>query len=563
MRCQSSLVCMRMLLWLAPLLVHGLQRFVSRKVDVPQRRIIPSRAGLTLPERSATASLQILAAQALAMLASSEEEAEVFARHAQANRPIVQDVLDEFDVDHSGQLNATEAERLFTVLAMEMLRKAAQEGKGAAAAQARVLLSHEQDDEDEASERLASAVSEISRHLLRIADKDLDGSISLDDLAELFEGRLYAQKGDSDVESSDTSDEDPPTEFHTSPSKLDVYELRGLLQLLPRLTQYYEGAAMETAAWHDNVAGDSHTLLRWVAPTHNRDGLSIVGLGRSADASCYYLPEWGLVLDAGLSTKAFRPKAILLTHGHKDHTHALPVLAQPAPFPGVDQDKGLKPKVLLPADLEPLVRNFLHSAAVLNIGRPQSIAETDAAIGRPNLQAVRGGDVIRLPRNCHTGKDGLSVEVFNASHKGMPAVSFGIFLEKKKLKPEFAQQRHRIAELLREKPDLVVSEYVRDRILFYSGDTTIDLLERNASEVLQYRYIIHECTFCGPPSTVLDHFAAERGHTHYAALHKFICAAPDTVFILVHFSLKYSKEDILAFFNAQYGGVPRNVVLWI
>ena len=107
-------------------------------------------------------------------------------------------------------------------------------------------------------------------------------------------------------------------------------------QLLPRIARHFDKEMLQGEAWHADVAGDSHTMMRWVSPTHARDGLSIVGLGRSADASCYYLPEWGVVLDAGLATKAFTPRTVLLTHGHRDHTQALPVLARPAPFAARD-----------------------------------------------------------------------------------------------------------------------------------------------------------------------------------------------------------------------------------
>ena len=75
--------------------------------------------------------------------------------------------------------------------------------------------------------------------------------------------------------------------------------------------------------------------------------------------------------------------------------------------------------------------------------------------------------------------------------------------------------------------------------------------------------MIHECTFLGPPSAKLDEYAKTRGHTHYAQLHKFICSAPETIFVLVHWSIRYSREDVMDFFDENYGGVPRNVVLWI
>jgi len=200
---------------------------------------------------------------------------------------------------------------------------------------------------------------------------------------------------------------------------------------------------------------------------------------------------------------------------------------------------------------------------VLNFGRAQTLEETYAALGSPDLHPCRGGDVIELPPHCFSGKEGLCVEVFDAVHKGMPAVSYGIFRKKRKLKPEYAEQRHRIGDLLKEQPDLEVTMTVREHLLFYSGDTTIGLLEKYGDDVLRYQYIIHECTFCGPPSEELNQHAEERGHTHYAELHKFICSAPNTIFVLVHWSLKYSREDVENFFEDQYGGVPRNVVLWI
>ena len=70
-------------------------------------------------------------------------------------------------------------------------------------------------------------------------------------------------------------------------------------------------------------------------------------------------------------------------------------------------------------------------------------------------------------------------------------------------------------------------------------------------------------TFYGAPSEALDQAARAKGHTHYAQLHKFITRAPNAVFVLVHWSVRYTREDVETFFQEQYGGVPRNVVLWL
>ena len=504
--------------------------------------------------------LEVLAKQALAMLASSEEERDGLMQQfdADASRIYISQLLEEFDVSHTGQLEAEEALELFRRLARQLLEETAKNGRGAAAAHAQSLL-----DEDDAGAQpstngaLSTAITEMAGHLLRIADSDGDGVVSLGELTEIFEGGalLGGKDGDGD---------DLMARLADRPSDLtDLYELRGCLQMLPRIARHFDSSELLSEKWHENVAGDSQTLRRWVSPTHAKDGLSIVGMGRSADASCYYLPEWGVVLDAGFATKAFTPKTVLLSHSHRDHMQALPVLARPPPFARSQQGRSHPPMVLLPAPLEPLVRNYLLAESVLNFGTAQTEAENTAALGKLDLVGVADGDVLPLPKHAYSGKRGLSVEVFRAPHKAMPSVAYGLFRTTKRLKPEFADQQHRIGELMRADPTLEVSEEVRERALFYSGDTTIALLEARAEAILQYRYVIHECTFLGPPSAEADEYASSRGHTHYAQLHKYICMAPATVWILVHWSIRYSREDVVEFFESQYGGVPRNVVLWI
>jgi len=471
------------------------------------------------------------------MLASNKEESDALAAHAQEQVDLVHAVFDEYDVKHIGELKEEKAKQLFKALALELLRAAADRGNGAAASHAKQLLGTDGDFEAAECE---AAVEEMAEHLLHLADRDANGVVSVDDLVQLFSGSL-AHVG---------------TEL-TAPKELELLELRGCLQLLPRVARHFDGAALEHD-WHTRVPGDSHTLLRWVAPTYDRDQLSIVGLGRSADASCYYLPEWGMVLDAGLAAKSLSPKTVLLTHGHRDHVQALPAMARP-PF----SQSTPPPKILLPAPLEPLVRQFLLAESQLNFGKPQTEEENYAALGQFDLLSCADGDVVELPKHAYLGRDGLCVEALRATHKDMPALSYGIFRKTKKLKPEFAAQRHRIKQLLKESPGIELTEIVNERLLFYTGDTTIELLEQHAAHILSYKYIVHECSFLGPPSKKLDQYALQRGHTHYAQLHPYICSAPNTTFILVHWSIRYSREDVEAFFEEQYGGVPENVVLWI
>ena len=217
------------------------------------------------------APLETLAKQALAMLASSEDERQTLMEHADVNRQLIGELLEEFDVSQTGQLEAEEAEQLFTKLARQLLEEAARNGKGAAATHAQGLLDAEDACEAE-NTALCTTISEMAGNLLKIADSDGDGVVSLEELADLFEGGSLLGAG--------RGSDDTMAQLVDRPSTLELYELRGCLQMLPRIARHFDSADLLGESWHDNVAGDSHVMMRWESPTHAKDGLSIVGLGR-------------------------------------------------------------------------------------------------------------------------------------------------------------------------------------------------------------------------------------------------------------------------------------------
>ena len=251
-----------------------------------------------------------------------------------------------------------------------------------------------------------------------------------------------------------------------------------------------------------------------------------------------------------------------------------------------------KARVFAPRAIDPLVRRFLIAEAQLNYGQAQSDAETEAFLGL-DLRPVDDGEafllepdryqgsptplppVSKLPSGRHTCRvDGVGVDaefphrlglqVFTAPHKkGVPSCSYGLFRRKSRLKSEYqGLDKRKLGALVRE--DTQITEPYDQGVLFFSGDTTIDLLRERHQEILpKYETVIHEVTFLGEPSEDLDESSRRKGHTHYAQLHPWIAAFPRTTFVLVHWSLRYSKEEVLAFFDKSYGGVPKNVVLWI
>ena len=467
------------------------------------------------------AAVTSLAATTLALIAGDEDAATALAGGAAEKRETVRKALAAYDDCSSGTLSYEEACALFTRLARAIVEElAASEGsRDVAREYARRLL--------ESDER--NIINRVATKLMLLADVDGDGKINLAELAGLFETMQRAPRTD------------------TFPKPLRA--LAGSLQLLPPTEGLAAAEAARAAEWHIGVPGDDHTLRQ----VQIGGGLSVVGIGRSADASAYFVPELGICFDAGLHVKSLAPKTILLTHGHRDHTAALPAMARGA-------------KLLVPRPIASLVRRFLMAEAQLNYGdSSQTDEQTVAALGEFDIQPVDDCDSFLLPRHCYAGSPTpIGVQVLEAPHKsGVPAVSYGLYRAKSRLKPEYADlPKHELGALLRD--DVDIKETYDEGILFFSGDTTIDLLRRRFAEIVpKYRHIIHEVTFFGTPSVELDASARKKGHTHYAQLHPFIAAYPDVTFICVHWSLRYSRDDVLDFFSSQYGAVPKNVVLWI
>ena len=231
--------------------------------------------------------------------------------------------------------------------------------------------------------------------------------------------------------------------------------------------------------------------------------------------------------------------------------------------------------MLVPERIKKLVHNFLVAEAQLNYGdETQTEEETLDALGGFNIVGTTDGSRIMLPKENYMGSPTpIGIKVFTAPHKeGVPAASYGVFRQKQRLKEEFQNMtKSELGTILRMKrsagsdeKDLSITESYDEGIIFYTGDTTISLLRERWREICpKYRYIIHEVTFLGAPSSDLDSSSRAKGHTHYAQLHPWICAFPKTTFLLVHWSLRYDREEVLSFFNENYGGVPTNVVLWL
>ncbi|URM98180.1 MBL fold metallo-hydrolase [Actinomadura madurae] len=295
-----------------------------------------------------------------------------------------------------------------------------------------------------------------------------------------------------------------------------------------------------------------HPFRQWKTWRIPGAELTLTGYSRANDKTFFHIPELRCSLDAGLC-EGRQVDTVFLTHTHHDHSKDLDFLASKAS--GTD--------IYLPAEAVSYAESYLRASAELNHG-----PGFDPALATGHrLHGVRQGDEFVFGRRGH------HVRVVECEHK-VPCVGYAFSERRKALLPEFDELRRSLGEegrggefgrmMAGYRKEGVEVDRVVDRPLFaFLGDTHVNVFERNPW-LFEYPVVITECTF-------LDDAESDRadriGHTVWSRLRPVIEAHPQTLFVLTHFSLRYSDRQILAFFHREWeeakGGRPGNVLLWV
>ncbi|MEV0384886.1 MBL fold metallo-hydrolase [Nonomuraea sp. NPDC050643] len=284
-----------------------------------------------------------------------------------------------------------------------------------------------------------------------------------------------------------------------------------------------------------------HPFRQWKTWQPPGGRWTLTGYSRANDKTFFHVPELKLALDAGL-VEGRQVDTVLLTHTHLDHSKDLDFLATRST--GVD--------IYVPDEALPYVRAYLRATTELN----QVAAYDPALAASARLHGVRPGEEFPLGRNgSHV------VRVLETEHK-VPSAGYGVAEWRRALTPEFERLKATLdgAEFGRliageRRRGNTVDRQVRRPLFAYLGDTHASALERDP-ELSGYPVIITECTYLDDAE--LDR-AQRVGHTVWSRLRPFVEAHPDTLFVLTHFSLRYSDQEVLAFFEKE--GVP-NVLVW-
>ncbi len=258
----------------------------------------------------------------------------------------------------------------------------------------------------------------------------------------------------------------------------------------------------------------------------------LCGYSRSADKTFFYCRTLDVAFDAGCCY-GHQTKVVLVTHGHSDHVRDLGYLAT---------KEGCS--IFCPAVVEPFVIKAIEAEAELGTARP--MAELRRVF---TTRGVNAGDRFALGHLKQT----VNVVVYAMSH-AVPCVGYGVLPQKKKLKEAYRDVAgSQLGKLRKEGVEIedVFDDYASGFVYF--GDTGIEGVTGN-EELLRYGTWIVECTFFRPVDGQLSEEEIEArckrdGHIYWPQLEPIVRANPGTKFVLIHFSLRYSKEDIVDFFE--------------
>lgn len=248
--------------------------------------------------------------------------------------------------------------------------------------------------------------------------------------------------------------------------------------------------------------------------------------------------------EAGVSSCHRRPRALLLTHVHVDHAAALPDLC--THLPGQFD-------VFAPLEAIAPLKMFLVGSAAIADSTPTPVLREDGVPKRYNVRliGVTEGDQHSL------GFGGLRVRVHSLRHTS-PCVGYVITQDRNVLRKELhGLNGAEIAE--RREAGEEVSDVISVPLLGYFGDTdTAGLAEALGNELRAFPEVVFtECTW------LMHHeIDAKHRHSEWNLLKPIILSAPQTTFVLIHFSRRNSDSTICEFFATVPENLP-NIILWL
>eukprot|EP00797_Seminavis_robusta_P029852 Sro609_g174980.2 (220) ;mRNA; f:17041-17700 len=149
----------------------------------------------------------------------------------------------------------------------------------------------------------------------------------------------------------------------------------------------------------------------------------------------------------------------------------------------------------------------------------------------------------------HQGGKDFYVKVVECVHR-VDCLGYSIWERQHKLKEEYRGLPGKEIGALR-KSGVEITSVVERPLLCYMGDTTAGVFSKHPEILLQMPALVVECSFLDEDS--LEN-AKRTKHMHWSELQPLVQGNPNTLFVLTHFSLKYSVLFLRNFF-LEYANV--------
>lgn len=276
--------------------------------------------------------------------------------------------------------------------------------------------------------------------------------------------------------------------------------------------------------------------------SYTLQGFSISGLATYIQA-----PELDLCFDLGeCPLSAVGINHIFLSHAHGDHSRCLMRHFSLRRMMGIEHDA----YYYMPEYLVENFKKMVYAEAIFEGVNPEKIFY-------PKIVPIADqGEECYLQYR----KD-LIVKGFNVKHS-VPSMGFTIYRTKKKLKQEFLGLKAQELIDLRNQ-GTVLEHRVTDPELTFIGDCLGESLWEQ-EHIWDSRVVCIECTFIFDDEKDM---ARRKGHTHISEISHCLSRLGDRIrsqkIVLKHFSMKYSKAQVLAEVERQIPKefLPRILVL--
>ena len=262
--------------------------------------------------------------------------------------------------------------------------------------------------------------------------------------------------------------------------------------------------------------------------------LQVSGYSRAAHRTGIEIKGLDILLDAGLDVqKSFAN--IFITHQHLDHCIYLPQYTM-----NIDnKPEGIT--VVSTNNILGKIKPYVCEALRMSKNMGPDIAYDDILKNAmTKFTPITLDDVYTF----NNGREQWLVKPIKCFH-GIDSIGFGFSVKKNKLKEEYLQLSGKEIKKLKDLQVEITQEIISPIFLFL-GDTNKKILENK--EIYEYKTIIVECTYIYDDELEL---AKINKHMHWVEIKEYIKKHNLIQFILIHFSMKYKKEEIIKFFKEQ------------